>query len=109
MSKARQDFIVDSRQGLTLRFTVANAALMSVDGITWRLSLTSDGEAEVEKTVGSGIAVVDDENIDVTLDDGDLTEPGLYYHVLFQTIADDDRMLSRGRAFVRPLPSTPSS
>lgn len=105
MSKARQDFVVDANKSTTLRFTVTDATLLSVDGLTWRLALTPDGAATIEKTKIAGITVIDDETIDIVINDDEIEDAGLYYHVLYQTIASVDTMLARGRGFVRPLPS----
>lgn len=108
MSKARQDFVIDAYKGKTLRFTVSNVQFTLVDGLTWRLAPTPDGVVIVQKTLVAGIVIVDDETIDITISDEEIADPGLYFHVLYQTISGTDTMLARGRGFVRPLPAAPA-
>lgn len=104
MSNARQDFVMSAGKAVTVNFSVPGADLTS-GTLTWRIAKSPGGVKVVSKTNGSGIGTITGTSCVLTIADGDIVDPGLYWHNLEQTIAGVTTPLLEGRVIVRYLPT----
>jgi hypothetical protein len=103
MSTVRQDFVGTAGSALAIGFTVPGANLNS-GTLTWKLSKSPGGAAVLTKTSGSGIGSITATSCVVSISDGEVVSPGLYFFELKQTIAGTTP-LAFGRAVFRSAPT----
>lgn len=112
MSGTRQDFemTANTAQNLYFALTDGNSGTpldLSAASITWRIALSPDGDALVEKDNASadgGISVTNPTlgQLTVAIGNSDIADAGLYWHFLFVTIGGVRTAVAAGRAVVMP-------
>ena len=98
------DIILYLGSDLTIAWTGLTGATFTSATPTFRVSRTPGGNAIFEKTSGSGITVVSDTAVTITIDEADFDDPGLYYHGLQQNLAGATTLIATGRVVVRGAP-----
>lgn len=112
MSLPRQDFDMTAQTQKILYFTLADGGTpldLTGANITWQLSQQPDGEPLLTKgnTIPqTGITVSNPTagELFITIENDDIAAAGLYWHLLFVTIAGARTPVAAGRAVVMPSP-----